>query len=249
VRAAIVRTVAGLGGGLASFKKAVKFEYAAPRMNLENYALITDGREARPCVQALTQACLVPPTLMVVLSEQPKHAERLVRWARGLRETGFKVPVFVINGITELGPILCQSELPIREDMESPPNMPAVCLPVVVGLATSQIANVSTTTCLSRPVALASTSPASMAPIRRFVHCGDATRMHAAPVVTIGSGDALAYQAPRPVTPSTPFLFDKRSEGVSPEVLQALFPPVPSNASAGVLERLLAHFSPGSYDE
>jgi len=245
LRAAIADSAAELGGSFSCFKKAKKFEEILPRMP-EPYALITDGREARPCVQALCGGCGAMPTLMVVLSEKPKYASRLTLWARGLPQEGFDAPVFVIQDARELAPILRASELPIVEQPGAPQLLPALRLPAAPARGAIAPTAASPAAVASSSRAIISTSPAAAATATRrsSMACGDATRTSPAPLA------ALGVQAPWPsVCVLAPFLFQKCAEGVEPEILSVLAAALPASVGAGALEDLLARSAPEFYEE
>mmetsp|Transcript_19365 Transcript_19365/g.55532 ORF Transcript_19365/g.55532 Transcript_19365/m.55532 type:complete len:356 (-) Transcript_19365:556-1623(-) len=261
VRSAITEAVTSLGGSLFCYKKAKTFEARAAHMRPQSYALITDGREARPCVQALATLPQNQPALIVILSENPKHADRVARWAKELPSEGFHVPVFVVRSAAEIRPILADSPLP-RLRTAGVANSPvAPHFPFDLKALTAQFGSPGTAT----PTSMTSTTP-SVAVQRQFMGCGDATRTHCAawPVVSTDATRAVTVSwpvpahptmpvsspmSPWPTTSESPFLLEKSAEGVEPNVLGVLSVAVPSCVGPAILEQMLTQSAPEVYEE
>jgi len=108
----IMHAVTSLGGALINYKKAKTFEARVPRLPTQPYALITDGREARPCVRALEDMSDEhQPAIMIVLTEEAKHAARVASWARSMKAEGMRVPITIIRDPSELARLLVGSRL------------------------------------------------------------------------------------------------------------------------------------------
>eukprot|EP00428_Durinskia_dybowskii_P019855 CAMPEP_0170229468 /NCGR_PEP_ID=MMETSP0116_2-20130129/14458_1 /TAXON_ID=400756 /ORGANISM="Durinskia baltica, Strain CSIRO CS-38" /LENGTH=358 /DNA_ID=CAMNT_0010480219 /DNA_START=76 /DNA_END=1152 /DNA_ORIENTATION=+ len=261
VRNTITEAVTGLGGSLICFKKARTFEARAPRMHPQSYALITDGREARPCMQALAAHPQNHPALIIVVSEQPKHNARVVRWAEGLPAEGFHVPVFVVRSAAEVAPILAKSALPLGGTAGTAGQQTVAGLPFNLKVITAE----PTANCVATPTYMASTSPSMMLQ-RKLMGCGDATRTQQMPWPTPGMDATRSHEiawslvaqpsatepkpiAPWPTSSEAPFLLEKSVEGVAQSVLCVLSAVVPSCAGPNTLEKLLALSAPEVYEE
>lgn len=72
------------GALLVCLKKAVQFALWVKRTSRPPYVLVTDWREAQPCVQALGAATDVSlPFLIVVLCDSPRQYGKASEWAKG----------------------------------------------------------------------------------------------------------------------------------------------------------------------
>mmetsp|Transcript_19364 Transcript_19364/g.55527 ORF Transcript_19364/g.55527 Transcript_19364/m.55527 type:complete len:357 (-) Transcript_19364:50-1120(-) len=262
VRSAITEAVTSLGGSLFCYKKAKTFEARAAHMRPQSYALITDGREVRPCVQALAALPHNQPALIVVLSENAKHADRVARWAQGLPSEGFHVPVFVVRSAAEVRPILADSPLPRLRAGGMAGSAIAPQLPFNLKAITAKFGSQCSTT----PTSMTSTTPTALAAQRQYMGCGDATRAHCAawPAVSTDATRTVTASWPMlahpmaavsmPMSPwhtssESPFLFEKSVEGVEPTVLGVLSVAVPSCVGPAILERMLAQSAPEIYEE
>mmetsp|Transcript_20939 Transcript_20939/g.59345 ORF Transcript_20939/g.59345 Transcript_20939/m.59345 type:complete len:239 (+) Transcript_20939:55-771(+) len=99
LRSAIERCALDAGADLKCFKKANVLEGWARRAR-EPYALLTDGREIKPCLQALGQQPCRRPFLTVVLQPNPKHAARTQEWAAG------RPGLHILSDVPSLGALL-----------------------------------------------------------------------------------------------------------------------------------------------
>jgi len=108
LRKAIDQIVSAAGGRLSCLKKAKRFAAwlsAAPQRQWP-FVLLTDWREVKPCLQAMSQMECPRPLMIVVLLDQPLHLDRVLGWARNLPMQGIRDRVHVIMDISELSVLL-----------------------------------------------------------------------------------------------------------------------------------------------
>mmetsp|Transcript_11751 Transcript_11751/g.33826 ORF Transcript_11751/g.33826 Transcript_11751/m.33826 type:complete len:240 (+) Transcript_11751:61-780(+) len=107
-RQAIENCAQHLGGGLTCFKKSKTFTSWLDR-RWEQHVLLTDGREIKPCMQALSEVPLSRwPSLIVVLQPNPVHAARTLAWAASSATKGSPVDVNVVADVGEFSALLQQ---------------------------------------------------------------------------------------------------------------------------------------------
>jgi hypothetical protein len=86
-RHALSSAASQLGAGLVCFKKARRFELWIERSRRPTYALLTDWREAQPCMQAiLKNRERNQPAYVVVLCDSGRQLGRAHQWAKRLPE-------------------------------------------------------------------------------------------------------------------------------------------------------------------
>lgn len=108
LRGEIECCVADFAGGLTCFKKARTFGSRLSHL-AGPYVLVTDGREIKPCMQALaTMAPSMRPLFIAVLQPHPKLAARTLTWLDTLPEEGVLADVHVIDGVASLRGLLGQ---------------------------------------------------------------------------------------------------------------------------------------------
>lgn len=84
-RKSINETVKEAGASLVCLKKASKFAMWLAQAERSPFALLTDWREVKPCIQAAsTHQPQNQPAFTIVLCELPRHYERASMWAQGL---------------------------------------------------------------------------------------------------------------------------------------------------------------------
>jgi len=84
-RQAIRRAVQDVGASLICFKKAKQFSLWTERAPRPHFVLVTDWREAQPCMQSVMQHLgQNQPVLTVVLCESPRQLGRAAEWAHNL---------------------------------------------------------------------------------------------------------------------------------------------------------------------
>jgi len=84
-RQAIRRSVQDAGASLICFKKAKQFSLWIERAPRPLFVLVTDWREAQPCMQSIMQHLgQNHPVLTVVLCESPRQLGRAADWAHNL---------------------------------------------------------------------------------------------------------------------------------------------------------------------
>lgn len=97
-------------GSFSSFKKAKAFDDWRVRVPAgEPYVLFTDGREVKPCMEAM--AMKDPerrPMLIAVLCEQPRQFARIKDWAAELPGKGIRDRVHVISDLCHLEKLLLE---------------------------------------------------------------------------------------------------------------------------------------------
>mmetsp|Transcript_108310 Transcript_108310/g.316849 ORF Transcript_108310/g.316849 Transcript_108310/m.316849 type:complete len:365 (-) Transcript_108310:379-1473(-) len=94
-RSLLSQLAAEAGASLVCLKKADKFAAWAAHAERPPFVLLTDWREAKPCLQALApqpQHCR--PLLTVILADDAKQFERASLWAGSLPESTGSVHVF-----------------------------------------------------------------------------------------------------------------------------------------------------------
>lgn len=94
---------AALGASFVFVKKAITFfRWLQDKEELQ-YCLVTDWREAQPCIQALAGATLQVPSRTIVVCEGANQARRASDWARTVN------PAF--------GPVVCVDKAAIPTDL------------------------------------------------------------------------------------------------------------------------------------
>ncbi|CAE7678241.1 unnamed protein product [Symbiodinium necroappetens] len=85
-----------LSAGILCMKKAVKYEAWMKRTNNKFHVLITDWREAKPCIHAVGESQQEDswPEMVIILCDLPKSHENAVQWAG--RQTTIKTPIRVV---------------------------------------------------------------------------------------------------------------------------------------------------------
>eukprot|EP00429_Kryptoperidinium_foliaceum_P056607 CAMPEP_0176081652 /NCGR_PEP_ID=MMETSP0120_2-20121206/40843_1 /TAXON_ID=160619 /ORGANISM="Kryptoperidinium foliaceum, Strain CCMP 1326" /LENGTH=230 /DNA_ID=CAMNT_0017415419 /DNA_START=3 /DNA_END=695 /DNA_ORIENTATION=+ len=97
-----------LDGRFTCFKKSKAFS-AWLSQRWQPHVLLSDGREIKPCVQALCGTLPSKwPLLIVVLQPNPVHAARTTAWAAKVSAEGFPLNLHVVSDIDELSALLCQ---------------------------------------------------------------------------------------------------------------------------------------------
>lgn len=82
LRAHLTDVAMSLNAGILCMKKAVKYETWMKRSNSRTHVLITDWREAKPCLQAMQDGGQREwPETMIILCDLPKSHENAVSWA------------------------------------------------------------------------------------------------------------------------------------------------------------------------
>lgn len=83
LRAHLTDVAMSLNAGILCMKKAVKYESWMKRTNSRTHVLITDWREAKPCLQAMTADSRQRewPETMIILCDLPKSHENAMSWA------------------------------------------------------------------------------------------------------------------------------------------------------------------------
>eukprot|EP00449_Zooxanthella_nutricula_P006334 CAMPEP_0198509928 /NCGR_PEP_ID=MMETSP1462-20131121/13870_1 /TAXON_ID=1333877 /ORGANISM="Brandtodinium nutriculum, Strain RCC3387" /LENGTH=285 /DNA_ID=CAMNT_0044239249 /DNA_START=63 /DNA_END=920 /DNA_ORIENTATION=- len=105
-RAAISHLVDQRGGLLTSIKKAKTFETKFLSAHPSPFVLLTDGREIKPCMEAIAQQPVHRPFQVFALVENAKHAARVAGWFRDSRHPQLVRRIHVIQDIGRLGGIL-----------------------------------------------------------------------------------------------------------------------------------------------
>jgi len=102
-----------LGASLVCLKKASKFACWLQRAPRPLYVLITDWREAQPCVQFLGESSQQPrisrPAFTLVLCSTSRQASRAAEWVRGVSSSvgpvfvceSSNVPASLLNGLVQ----------------------------------------------------------------------------------------------------------------------------------------------------
>jgi len=232
IKNAIEELVTPLGGELLRFKKAKTYETWATRSEHTDYILVTDGREAKPCVRILAGGCDILPRRMAVWSEDPRQNNRLEKWAMAFNKAGSKVPVKVISVIDQLAAV-------VRETLDD----------MSFGEKTSVVPDVPTTTS-PRPCtpdgANITTQAASMS--AESLDVGIQLREP----TSVGQVTAAV---PRPHPPlcwnniDLPFLAQKTAEGVHEAVLKVLAPALSHGLGTMNVEMMLRTSAPAFYED
>lgn len=82
LRAHLTDVAMSLNAGILCMKKAVKYETWMKRSNSRTHVLITDWREAKPCLQVMQDSGQRErPETMIILCDLPKSHENAVSWA------------------------------------------------------------------------------------------------------------------------------------------------------------------------
>jgi len=83
LRAHLTEVAMSLSAGILCVKKAVKYEAWMKRTNNKFHVLITDWREAKPCVHAVEESQQEDswPEMIIILCDLPKSHENAVQWA------------------------------------------------------------------------------------------------------------------------------------------------------------------------
>jgi len=105
---ALQRSLKGLGGSLVCLKKANQFSEWLLKSPRPMFVLLTDWREAQPCMQFLAeQGSVARPACTVVLCDSQRQFGRASQWAQRqppcvgailVREQG-RIPPQVLNGL------------------------------------------------------------------------------------------------------------------------------------------------------
>ncbi|OLP79100.1 hypothetical protein AK812_SmicGene40657 [Symbiodinium microadriaticum] len=96
LRANLTDVAMKLSAGILCMKKAVKYEAWMKRTNNKFHVLITDWREAKPCIHAVGESQQEDswPEMVIILCDLPKSHENAVQWAG--RQTTIKTPIRVV---------------------------------------------------------------------------------------------------------------------------------------------------------
>eukprot|EP00435_Cladocopium_sp_Y103_P010583 s2319_g2.t1 len=82
LRAHLTDVAMSLNAGILCMKKAVKYETWMKRSNNRTHVLITDWREAKPCLNAMEESRPREwPETMIILCDLPKSHENAISWA------------------------------------------------------------------------------------------------------------------------------------------------------------------------
>mmetsp|Transcript_47895 Transcript_47895/g.111896 ORF Transcript_47895/g.111896 Transcript_47895/m.111896 type:complete len:296 (+) Transcript_47895:166-1053(+) len=96
LRVHLTDTAMKLSAGILRMKKAVKYEAWSKRTDNKLHVLITDWREAKPCVHAVEESQQKDswPEVIIILCDLPKSHENAMQWAS--RQTATKTPIRVV---------------------------------------------------------------------------------------------------------------------------------------------------------
>lgn len=79
----LTESVRDQGGGMVCFKKANKFYCWLQRLSRPVYTLVTDWREAKPCIDLMLESGnIAPPVMTIVLCSSQRQVKRVMDWAR-----------------------------------------------------------------------------------------------------------------------------------------------------------------------
>ncbi|CAK9110744.1 unnamed protein product [Durusdinium trenchii] len=82
LRAHLTDVAMNLSAGILCMKKAVKYETWMKRTKNRFHVLITDWREAKPCMNAVEESLQTDwPEMIIVLCDLPKSHENALQWA------------------------------------------------------------------------------------------------------------------------------------------------------------------------
>jgi len=106
MRTELMESASSLQGGLSCFKKAKTFQSWRSRA-WEPHVLLADGREIKPCVEALVGAPPEKwPLLIAVLQSNPMHAARTRDWAASLPKRSIYTAVHVVESVEAFSALL-----------------------------------------------------------------------------------------------------------------------------------------------
>lgn len=100
------------GFELECLKKAQTFKTWLGDVPQNEYVLLTDGRELKPCMEALSSEMHRPPQFIVVMASRAKHARRIASWIEDHVRVNVGRPVCVIRACEELEAILAGLDSP-----------------------------------------------------------------------------------------------------------------------------------------
>jgi len=135
---ALQRSLKGLGGSLVCLKKANQFSHWLLKSPRPMYVLITDWREAQPCLQFLSQQDTVArPACTVVICDSSRQLGRACQWAQKQPSgTGAllicersNIPKQLLNGLVQRhfadSPQTAPARSEVRQAAISPTRSPA----------------------------------------------------------------------------------------------------------------------------
>lgn len=101
IRRSMQRSVQEDGGSLVCLKKALQFGLWMDRSNRPGFALLTDWREAQPCMQAISQHTgRNRPMLTIVLCDSQRQCIRATAWSQSLGPHVGPVHVYAENDVS-----------------------------------------------------------------------------------------------------------------------------------------------------
>lgn len=98
VRSDLAKVVEEIGGSLVCLKKASGFGRWVAREQHPPFVLLTDWREAKPCMSIVSQSRVNTPRLAAVYTEQERQFRQASQWASSMPGQGVCIPVQVLAG-------------------------------------------------------------------------------------------------------------------------------------------------------
>jgi len=195
-RVLLAESASALQGEIMCCKKAKTFEGWLSRKN-EPYALVTDGREIKPCVEGIVDApSHRRPLLIAVLQQNPVHAARTTAWAATLPARGIHLAIQVVGSAealnellreafssqasqaaeTALGPLASTTWTAAGLSGTKPPGAAGISLTLPPGAIPWKAGGISSTQPSGFAAGISATTPPGAAQWK--ASAGDATRTH-----------------------------------------------------------------------
>lgn len=255
-REALAQNLRGAGGSLVCLRKAKKFAAWIGEGEHPPYLLLSDWREIKPCMQALTQPGVHGlPAVIVVFVDQPRLHRRVTQWAETIALQGLRCRLYVLPKLSELWPLIVEM---------TGQGLVASTIPAVGGLPPLQGALLQSAAqpaggrdALGGPCGGGGfpplgpkTLPWLPGALGGAARAGAAERGSGGGRAAVGGRAAAAPAAPGPrggVAGAAPFVASKALE-LQPSVTQVLGQVVPWESAAEVLCLLLSAL-PTHYDD